>query len=155
MKIRANPWLDSSIPATRAAIAAISRAALGCANSRAAWLICSQALRILQQRRDRLGQPDSFQFRLFDHHRGSVPRQSFGIDALMIVGRARERNEDGRLPCRRNFRDRARARAAHHQIGARKGRRHVFDELEDFGRLAQRLISRQRVIIVTLARSGE
>ena len=37
------------------------------------------------------------------------------------------------------------------KIGASKCRRHVFDELENLCRLAQRLICGQRVIIVTLS----
>src|ERR1019366_7318587 len=61
-----------------------------------------------------------------------------------------ERNKHRGLPCCRNFGDRARTRPANHQIGTREGRRHVFDELENFRGFAQTAVSRQRVIIVTL-----
>ena len=59
--------------------------------------------------------------------------QGFGIDALVIVGGTRERDEDRRLSCCRNLSDRACARAAHHQVGPREGCRHVFDEPEYLG----------------------
>ena len=78
-------------------------------------------MRILKQCSDRLGQPDAFQSRFLDHHCGSVPRQGFGIDALMIVGRARKWNKDCGFSRRRNFGDRAGARAADYQ--SRRGRR--------------------------------
>ena len=119
--------------------------------SRAAWLICCSRCGSCSKAAIVSASQTPSELRFFHHHRRAVPRQRFGIDALVIVGRARERNEYCRLPCRRDFRDRACARAADHQIGARKGCRHVFDELEDLRRLAQRLICRQRVIIVTLA----
>ena len=145
------PWPITSIPANSRRHRRDIARGIGMRQLARGLAHLLQAMRILQQRRDRFRQPDSFQLRLLHHHRGSVPRQSFGVDPLMIVGRARERNEHRRLPRRRNFRDRARSRAAHHQIGARKSCRHVFNELEDFRRLAQTSIRRQRVIIVTLA----
>jgi len=57
-----------------------------------------QSVLVLQQRRNRLGQPHAFELRLFYHDRRALVGQCLSIDSLMIVGCARERHEDGRLP---------------------------------------------------------
>src|SRR5690242_20517008 len=54
--------------------------------------------RILQQRRNGLSQPDSFQGRFLHHDGGSVLRQRLGVHPLMIIRSAGERNENCRLP---------------------------------------------------------
>src|ERR1700751_3486007 len=70
----------------------------------------------------------------------------------MIVGCARERDEDRWLPCCCDFRHSAGARSANDQIGAREGRRHVVNKFENLCGVMMRFVRGQRVIIVTFAR---
>ena len=53
----------------------------------------------------------------------------------MVVRRPGERDENGGLPRRCNFRNRTRAGSADQQIRARKYFRHILDKLKNLHRL--------------------
>src|SRR5262252_8315603 len=108
-------------------------------------------LRVAKQSAYGLDQPHFIQLCFFQHDSSACALQSLRVDSLVIVCGARERNEDGWLSRGSNFRNRARPRAAEQQVGARKERRHISDELVNLGGCARSLVRCLRVIIVALA----
>ena len=112
----------------RAARAAISAAAWGWANWRAAAPICARRATVAQQRRYLLRQAVAVSSACGSSRAALAVGQRLGIVALMIVRRRRQRNENCRLPCGRDFRDGAGSGAAKQQIGARERSRHIVDE---------------------------
>src|SRR5437764_6858341 len=111
----------------------------------------SEPLGIAEQRTDGFDQPDFIQFCLFQYHSSARPLQSLSVYPLMVIGGAWKGNEDGRLPCCRDFCDCTRPRAAQQQVCPRKESRHISDELVNLGRRARPLIRSLRLIIVALA----
>ena len=121
--------------------------------ARAASLIRASRAGIFEQRADRIHQPDFVQLSFPPAPlRRRALLQRLRIAPLMIVRRPRKRNKNRRLPRRRNLRDRARARAAQHQVRAREKRRHIVDKTMHFRRQCPSLLVRRLdVIIVTLS----
>ena len=97
MSIRANPWpllLQSCQPRRHlgnvAGRVGVRQASRGCAHT-------LQPSGITQQGGDGIGQPYSLQLGFFYHDGRAGPLQRLGVDPLMIIRRARERNKNCRL----------------------------------------------------------
>ncbi len=96
-------------------------------------------------------QPLGRQLRLRQQAGGSARCQRRSIVALMIVRRRRQWNEDRRLARRRDLANRAGARAAHQQVGARKRSRHVVDEGRHLRRDHGIQVNRLRLFVILFA----
>ena len=125
----------------------MSRAASGCDSFRAACAHPLQPARDRQEVRDGFGQPHASSLVSSSTTAAPARSRACALTPLVIVGGARERNEDGWLTCGRDFRNRAGARAAEQQVGPGKEGGHVVDEGRTSAEPCQLLIRGLRVII--------
>ena len=115
-------------------MAAISAAASGWANWRAAAAHARQAVAVAEQGGDFSGESVGREFRLRqEQSRCASVCKGLGIVALMVVGGGGQWNENGGLSGGCDFGDGAGSGAANQQVGAREGSGHVVDEGRHFG----------------------
>src|SRR3954470_3364388 len=107
---------------------------------------------VLQQIDNALGKQIAGELRLRDEKRCAGSFKRLGVARLVIVGRARERSKDSRLPGRGDLGNSARSRAADDQVRSGKGARHVCDEGGDIGSHSSLLVTSFRRSKLALAR---
>ena len=105
----------------------------GWANWRAAAPICAKRARLPSSEATSCARRSAGELGLRQQAGSIGIGEGLGVVALMIVGGGRQRNEDGRLPGGRDLGDGAGSGAAHQQIGASEGARHVVDEGRHLG----------------------
>src|SRR4051812_7282889 len=117
----------------------------GAGHLRAPW-------HIGDERAQARGQRLSGGVRLQQHLRGAGRCQRLGVLALVIVGRGRQRNENRRLPGRRELRQRRRPGAADDQVRCGDPPSHVVQERFDLGLNPGRLVGGSDHLHVSLSR---